>query len=132
MPAKGRRVITKKAPSGMRMPVQVSPPYDLGDLATREDANPGDDELYGKWRGWTVTYRINAATSAAHEFASADWDRSFAALSSVIVGWNFVDTEGKPLPQPTRDNLFRLGLPDELLIAMMLGFMQVLHVPKAT
>ena len=113
------------------MPVETFPEYDLGNLADRDTATEDDRAKFEKWRGWKVVYRANIYTSAVHELRSGDVDRAMAVLASVILGWNFVDEEGNPLPQPTRSNFYGLGLPDDLIAALMYGFAEVFANPKA-
>ena len=128
----GRRAITPGA-QRLIMPTGVFPEYDLGDLADRDaEGTDAQRQQYETWRGWKVVYRAGVITSAIHEFRTGDFTRSVNMLSNLVAGWNFCDDAGDPLPQPTRKNFFELGLPDALIAALMLGFYEVIKVPKAT
>lgn len=55
--------------------------------------------LDGDYEGWEATIRTNAPIYLfQREIASGDADRVAAALSRIILLWNFVDDEGEPLP----------------------------------
>lgn len=118
-------------PAGRRMPIQTLPPFDLGNLT--ETAT--DDEArayYRQWAGWEVTYRSDLNMTIFGELASKSTARIVKALSLVVTGWNFVDENGEPLPQPNRDNFTKLGLSDELISLLMVGYAEALKAPKAT
>jgi hypothetical protein len=69
------------------------------------------------------------------ELRSGDTDRYRAALAEVILGWNFVDDDGKPLPLP-RDGLDWASLPYDLEPLLIQQYGTVLQartaVPKET
>ena len=124
--------MTQRKTGRRAMPVAAFPEFDLGDLVTGESVEESDRPKYEQWRGWKVTYRSNIITAIMSEIRSGQQSRIVAALARIVLAWNFVDEDGEPLAQPTRQNFAAFGLPDDLLVALTYGFLECVRLPKAT
>lgn len=56
--------------------------------------------LNGEYEGWRFTARTNMPLGALEDLVSGDYGRIRSALAGVVLGWNFVDENGKELPDP--------------------------------
>lgn len=59
-----------------------------------------DFELTGDWVGWAFTAKTSLSMGAGEDLTSGDFERIKKTLAEIIVTWNFVDSEGKALPDP--------------------------------
>lgn len=123
---------TKPEQKLRRMPIKTLPPYDLGNLAEAVAETDDERAYYAGWAGWEVTYRSDMTMTIFTELGSRDNRQRVHALSLIVTGWNFVDEAGNPLPQPTRENFGQLGLSDELITLLFIGYAQALKAPKGT
>jgi len=79
-------------------------------------------KLEGDWEGWNFTARTNPTLGTFADAASGDFDRMAAALSAMVTGWDFVDEEGNPLPQPKEEgatSLLPLDLTSTVISSIM-------------
>lgn len=87
-----------------------------------------DIELAGEWEGWKLTIRRNAPLDVVLRLQGLAGDEGslaglIATLPDIIVRWNFVDTEGAPLPL-TAEGCRQLPL--DLFRAVMEAFGEVI------
>jgi len=61
--------------------------------------------LKDAYEGWKFTARTNPPIKAFGHIASGNFERIVTGLSKIIIKWNFVDEEGKPLSEPTEDTI---------------------------
>jgi hypothetical protein len=57
-------------------------------------------KLTGDYEGFEFTADLLVPVSVFSYIQTGNWDLIQAALRFILVSWNFVDEEGKPLPQP--------------------------------
>lgn len=89
-----------------------------------------DLKLDGEWEGWNFTARTNAPISVFSDIASQDFERIVKGLSRVVLKWNFVNEEGTPYGNPTRENI--ADLPLDLVTSIANAFVEELtKVPPA-
>lgn len=79
--------------------------------------------------GWQVTFRTNPPWSVLTAPEQQDPARLPQWLAQLIVEWDFVDEDGRPLP-PTADGIAQL--PAVLMAALTDAWRRVCEVPKAS
>jgi hypothetical protein len=57
-------------------------------------------KLDDDYEGFECTILTSFPMAVFSYFKTGQWDLIQSALKMILVDWNFVDTEGKPLPQP--------------------------------
>ena len=67
-------------------------------------------QLTGEYEGWEFEARINPPLSVFGDLSSGEFVRIAPALTKIVRSWNFVDEEGKPLPNPSIDTINELPL----------------------
>ena len=88
-------------------------------------------QLKEPWLGWSFTARMNPPVCVFEDIASGDFTRIVDGMALVITIWNWVDEEGEPLPQPTREIISR-HIPIDLLTAAANSWVQEMTaVPPA-
>lgn len=75
---------------------------------------PGD-----AYPGFAATMRLNPRRRVVDELRSGDIGRVSAAVSGLVLTWNFKDEQGQPL-DPTPEDIY--DLPDDLLAALLTGY----------
>lgn len=77
--------------------------------------------LTGDYAGFVFTIRKNFKSKMLDTIADAgrDFPAAREAIGGIIVGWNFVDEEGKPYPVPVDDPEIMGELPIDMLTTMM-------------
>src|SRR5262252_7724041 len=84
--------------------------------------------------GWSAELRLNVRARTYDAFLSQERDEFWAAFSEIVVRWNLVDEDGKPLPLP-RDGLGPRDLPIDILNTLVLRYVEAMAdsaaVPKA-
>lgn len=56
--------------------------------------------LNSDFEGWQFTARTNMPLGVLEDLVSGDYGKIRSALAGVVLGWNFVDENGKELPDP--------------------------------
>ncbi len=65
----------------------------------------------GDYAGWKFTGIVNPPLNAIEDLTSATIERMKKGLTRIIVApWNFVDEEGKPMPDPSLDTIGELPI----------------------
>jgi hypothetical protein len=86
------------------------------------------------YAGWQAELRLNVRARTYDAFLSQDREEFWAALSAIVVDWNFHDEEGDPLPLP-RDGLGPRDLPIDVLNTLVLRYVEAMAdsaaIPKA-
>ena len=69
------------------------------------------------YEGWEATVRVNAPVGAFEELSAAAgrFAEARASLCRLVVAWNFVDEDGKALPQPADNPDVFARLPMEVV-----------------
>jgi hypothetical protein len=84
--------------------------------------------------GWLAELRLNVRARTYDAFLSQERDEFWAAFSEIVVGWNFQDEDGQPLPLP-RDGLGPRDLPIDILNTLVLRYVEAMAdsaaIPKA-
>ena len=86
------------------------------------------------YEGWHAELRLNVRARTYDDFLSQDRDRFWAAVSEIVVGWNFLSEDGEPLPLP-KDGLGPRDLPIDILNTLVLRYVEAMAdsaaIPKA-
>jgi hypothetical protein len=82
-----------------------------------------DIQLKAPWEGWNFTARMNPPVCVFEDITSGEFARIVDGMALVILGWNFVDDNGEPLPAPTRTTISN-NVPIDLLTAAANGWVQ--------
>ncbi|MHB8409844.1 MAG: hypothetical protein ACYDHY_17455 [Acidiferrobacterales bacterium] len=85
-------------------------------------------ELAEPFAGWWVDIDADTELGALEDLASQDFRRIVAGLSTMIVDWNFVGKDGKPLPCDAT-GLRRVGR--ALLAALLAAFAAFVTLPNS-
>lgn len=56
--------------------------------------------LSGDWEGWEFEARTNPTMGTLGDLSSGQFERIITGLANTVKGWNFVDEDGQPLPNP--------------------------------
>src|SRR5580765_8886550 len=88
------------------------------------------------YEGWWVKMRTNPKASVYDGFlanAQEETEKEWDAWKSIVMEWNFVDEEGKPLPLP-KDGLEKNQLPYDIQAHMVREYVEAfnatLRLPK--
>lgn len=91
--------------------------------------------LEGDYAGFAVTVRLNPSYAVKQDLNSGDTERVLAALKVIIHGWDLTDEAGQALPTPAGGCDLRTDIPDEVLGAIIRGYVGELNrateLPKA-
>jgi hypothetical protein len=84
--------------------------------------------------GWQAEMRLNIRAHAYDEFLSQDPDKFWSAFTDIVIGWNFVNEDGTPMPLP-KDGLGPRDLPIDVLNTLVLRYVEAMAdsaaIPKA-
>src|SRR5262249_44747875 len=84
--------------------------------------------------GWYVSMRLNIRARTYDDFLSQEEGKFWTAFGLIVIEWNLLDEEGKPLPLP-KDGLGPRDLPTDILNSLMLRYVEAMTdsaaVPKA-
>jgi hypothetical protein len=67
--------------------------------------------------GWEVECRSNPSLGQLRALATTDLETQIGVLSKIVSWWNWVDEDGKQLPQPNEPGAF-----DEIDVDMLTAF----------
>ena len=70
--------------------------------------------LDGDFEGFQFTAKVSASMRTMSKIQTGNFDLIVVALKKVVEGWNFVDEDGNPLPQP-HDTVFVDAETDEII-----------------
>jgi hypothetical protein len=82
-------------------------------------------KLTGEWEGWNFTARMNPPLDTFFDITSGDLARLVSGIASILIAWNFVDTEGNALLAPTLE-LVKQHVTTELLNALANGYIDAM------
>ena len=65
-----------------------------------------DISLDGPFEGFTFKAKISVKLGVIRAMQSGEFDKIMKSLRDIIVDWDFVDEEGKPMPKPNDPPIF--------------------------
>jgi hypothetical protein len=84
--------------------------------------------------GWFIDMRLNVRARTYDDFLNQDREIFWTAFSQIVLGWNLLDEDGKPLPLP-KDGLGPRDLPIDILNTVVLRYVEAMAdsaaIPKA-
>jgi len=84
--------------------------------------------------GWYAEMRLNIRARTYDDFLNPDRDVFWAALSQIVLKWNFLNEDGTPMPLP-KDGLGPRDLPIDVLNTLVLRYVEAMSdsaaIPKA-
>ena len=75
--------------------------------------------LNGEFQGWSFVCRTNVPWSVLEGMQSGNYERIRDELAKILISWDFVDEEGRPMPKPSPESIS--ALPFDLMTAVLEG-----------
>lgn len=85
-------------------------------------------ELAGDYEGWTATVHVNPPMFLFEQLLGGALAETRDALSKIVKSWDFVDSQGDALPQPSEGGVGHIGF--DLMLLLVRAISEKVTTPE--